>query len=111
MALERIKIFTSSVTTGTKHSVSVRLIRDSFQVDPKKRITMRRLLSHRWLIKDHLAPVDPTSKYDDKTLDEELLTNIAIGLGWQRGEMRQELVQWKFDALTATYLLVSLLFD
>ena len=70
---------------------------------------MRRLLSHRWLIKDHLAPVDPTSKYDDKTLDEELLTNIAIGLGWQRAEMRQELALWKFDALTATYLLVCLL--
>ncbi|CBY32973.1 unnamed protein product [Oikopleura dioica] len=85
------------------------LLATLLQVDPKKRITMRRLLSHRWLIKDHLAPVDPTSKYDDKTLDEELLTNIAIGLGWQRAEMRQELVQWKFDALTATYLLVGYL--
>ena len=78
-------------------------------MDPKKRITMRRLLNHRWLTKDHLAPVDPTSKYDDKSLDEELLSNIAIGLGWPRSEMREELLLWKFDALTATYLLVSFL--
>ena len=70
---------------------------------------MRRLLNHRWLTKDHLAPVDPSSKYDDKTLDEELLTNIAIGLGWSRPDMREELLKWKFDALTATYLLVIII--
>lgn len=84
------------------------LLATLLQVDPKKRITMRRLLNHRWLIKDHLAPVDPTSKYDDICLDEEILTNMAIGLGWNRSDMRTELVQWKFNALTATYLLLQL---
>ena len=69
---------------------------------------MRRLLCHRWMLRDGLQAVDDSSTFDDNALDEEILTGMAIQLGWKRPELRQHLLDWKFNALTATYLLLLL---
>ena len=69
---------------------------------------MRRLLNHRWLTKGGLCPVDPSSKFDGQTIDEEILVEMSIQLGWERPDLRNELLDWKFNAITATYLLLQL---
>ena len=38
------------------------LLAQLLQTNPSKRITMNRLLKHRWIIKDGLAPVEHASK-------------------------------------------------
>ena len=38
------------------------LLAQLLQVEPRRRITMRRLLCHRWLMKDGLPAIDPSSK-------------------------------------------------
>lgn len=84
------------------------LLAQLLQVEPRRRITMGRLLSHRWLTRDGLSAVDPTSKFDGQCLDEEILVGMAIQLGWDRPDLRSELLGWKFNSLTATYLLLQL---
>jgi len=59
-------------------------------------------------MKDDLPPVEITSKFDGQCLDEEILVGMSIQLGWDRPELRNELLEWKYNPLTATYLLLQL---
>ena len=45
-------------------------------------------------------------QFDDRSLDEEILTGMSIQLGWEKEELRAELLSWKYNALTATYALL-----
>ncbi|XP_012882036.1 PREDICTED: maternal embryonic leucine zipper kinase [Dipodomys ordii] len=56
---------------------SILLLQQMLQVDPKKRISMRNLLNHPWIMQDYNCPVEWQSKNP-----------------------------WQYDHLTATYLLL-----
>ncbi|XP_054113781.2 maternal embryonic leucine zipper kinase isoform X3 [Callithrix jacchus] len=56
---------------------SILLLQQMLQVDPKKRISMKNLLNHPWIMQDHNYPVEWQSKNP-----------------------------WQYDHLTATYLLL-----
>ncbi|XP_038408758.1 maternal embryonic leucine zipper kinase isoform X2 [Canis lupus familiaris] len=58
-------------------SSSILLLQQMLQVDPKKRISMKNLLSHPWIMHDYNCPVEWQSKNS-----------------------------WQYDHLTATYLLL-----
>jgi len=85
---------------------SVFLMAQLLQVDPKKRITMTRLLRHRWITRGGLAPVELASKYDQMKIDGDLVNELAIQIGMKCELVKSELVDMKYDALTATYLLL-----
>lgn len=52
------------------------------------------------------AKFEAVFKFDDRSLDEEILTGMSIQLGWVKEELRAELLSWKYNALTATYALL-----
>ncbi|XP_064236049.1 maternal embryonic leucine zipper kinase isoform X5 [Aotus nancymaae] len=56
---------------------SILLLQQMLQVDPKKRISLKNLLNHPWIMQDYNYPVEWQSKYP-----------------------------WQYDHLTATYLLL-----
>ncbi|XP_048449282.1 maternal embryonic leucine zipper kinase isoform X3 [Rhincodon typus] len=57
---------------------SVLILNQMLQVDPKKRITVKHLLSHPWLIEDYSCPVDWHTKYPVGHLDEDCLTELSV---------------------------------
>ncbi|KAL7636620.1 UNVERIFIED_CONTAM: hypothetical protein RMT77_013397 [Armadillidium vulgare] len=82
------------------------LLASMLQVEPKRRITVRYLLSHPWLIGDHPHPIDPTSIYKKVGVDEDVITEIAVHQGKSRVAVRQSVCEWSYDYLTATYFLL-----
>ena len=55
------------------------LLAQLLQVEPRRRITMRRLLCHRWLMKDGLPAIDPSSKvifFEGFSLRNTLINNL-----------------------------------
>uniref|UniRef100_A0A8C5WJQ0 non-specific serine/threonine protein kinase n=1 Tax=Leptobrachium leishanense TaxID=445787 RepID=A0A8C5WJQ0_9ANUR len=61
------------------------------QVDPKRRITVRHLLNHPWLMQGYSCPVEWQSK---------------IFYKWSKGSTLHLLSKWDYDQTTATYLLL-----
>ena len=76
------------------------LLAQLLQTDPKKRITMIRLLKHRWLMRGGLAQVDHTSKYENLSLDDEIVNELSIQLNLKKNDLAATLNEWKYDALT-----------
>ncbi|XP_046392641.1 maternal embryonic leucine zipper kinase-like [Ischnura elegans] len=85
---------------------SKRLIRSMLQVDPKKRISIKELCCHPWIMQGYDAPVMLDTRQDRSILDEECLKEMANFRGIHKSKMRDILLQWKFDFDTATYLLL-----
>jgi len=80
------------------------LLAQLLQTDPKKRITMIRLLKHRWLMRGGLAQVDHTSKYENMTLDDEIVNELSIQLNLKKNDLAITLNEWKYDALTGKFV-------
>uniref|UniRef100_K1Q7Q7 non-specific serine/threonine protein kinase n=1 Tax=Magallana gigas TaxID=29159 RepID=K1Q7Q7_MAGGI len=81
------------------------LIASMLQVDPKRRVTIRHLLAHPWLMADAQCPVEWHSKYK-RCLDEDCLTELAVHYGKTKKDMESSVSEFKFDYLTATYFLL-----
>ncbi|XP_061181853.1 maternal embryonic leucine zipper kinase-like isoform X3 [Saccostrea echinata] len=81
------------------------LITSMLQVDPKKRVTIRNLLNHSWLMSEVQCPVEWQSKYK-RCLDEDCITELAVHYGKTKKEMEASVSEFKFDYLTATYFLL-----
>ncbi|XP_062604583.1 maternal embryonic leucine zipper kinase-like isoform X2 [Saccostrea cucullata] len=81
------------------------LITSMLQVDPKKRVTIRNLLNHSWLMSEVQCPVEWQSKYK-RCLDEDCITELAVHYGKTKKEMEAAVSEFKFDYLTATYFLL-----
>ncbi|XP_048762570.1 maternal embryonic leucine zipper kinase-like isoform X3 [Ostrea edulis] len=81
------------------------LIASMLQVDPKKRVTIRHLLNHPWLMAEVQCPVEWRSKYK-RCLDEDCVTELAVHYGKTKREMETLVSEFKFDYLTATYFLL-----
>ncbi|XP_048382195.1 maternal embryonic leucine zipper kinase isoform X3 [Stegostoma tigrinum] len=75
-------------------------------VDPKKRITVKHLLSHPWLIEDYSCPVDWHTKYPVGHLDEDCLTELSVFFKRSKKSMSSLVTEWKYDRITAAYLLL-----
>ncbi|XP_044269676.1 maternal embryonic leucine zipper kinase-like [Tribolium madens] len=84
---------------------SKRLISCMLQVDPKKRITVQELLSHRWLTLGILDPVDYNS-IDLKKYDKDCVDVMASYYNVNPERMWRHLKKWKYDYHTATYFLL-----
>uniref|UniRef100_A0A8C3LDW9 Maternal embryonic leucine zipper kinase n=1 Tax=Chrysolophus pictus TaxID=9089 RepID=A0A8C3LDW9_CHRPC len=76
---------------------STLLLNQLLQVDPKKRITVKHLLSHPWLMQGYSDAVQWQSKYPVSTYTRRGLS-IFWNLSW---------TTWNYDQMSATYLLLQ----
>ncbi|RUS79320.1 hypothetical protein EGW08_012938, partial [Elysia chlorotica] len=81
------------------------LISQLLQVDPKKRIPMSALLNHPWLTENFNSSIEWESKYT-KRLDEDCITELAVHFKKSRKQIEADVLEWKYDNLTATYFLL-----
>ncbi|XP_013394347.1 maternal embryonic leucine zipper kinase-like [Lingula anatina] len=85
---------------------SVRILDDMLQVDPKKRVSIKELQCHPWILKNFNIPVDHRTKYKVSVLDEDCITEMAVHYGKSKAEMTEILSKWKYDYFTSTYLIL-----
>ena len=76
------------------------------QVDAKKRITIKDLLVHPWLMEGYEKPVKWQSKYHDKDLELTIIDEIAAYKMVTPNSISERLKRWDYDYLTATYMLM-----
>ncbi|XP_006863170.1 PREDICTED: maternal embryonic leucine zipper kinase isoform X2 [Chrysochloris asiatica] len=85
---------------------SIVLLQQMLQVDPKKRISMKNLLNHPWIMQDYNCPVEWQSKNPFIHLDEDCVTELSVHHRNNRQTMEDLISLWQYDHLTATYLLL-----
>ncbi|XP_053226380.1 maternal embryonic leucine zipper kinase isoform X3 [Podarcis raffonei] len=83
------------------------LLHQMLQVDPKKRIMVKHLLSHPWLMHGYSFAVQWQSKYPLGRLDEDCITELSVYHKCSRESMAEMISEWKYDHVTATYLLLQ----
>ncbi|KAM7076524.1 maternal embryonic leucine zipper kinase isoform 3-T7 [Ciconia maguari] len=76
-------------------------------VDPKKRITVKHLLSHPWLMQGYSDAVQWQSKYPLGHLDEDCITELSVFHRQSRESISELVSEWKYDQMSATYLLLQ----
>ncbi|XP_004457326.1 maternal embryonic leucine zipper kinase isoform X2 [Dasypus novemcinctus] len=82
------------------------LLQQMLQVDPKKRISVKNLLSHPWIMQDYNCPIEWQSKNPFIHLDEDCVTELSVHYRKTRQTVEDLISLWKYDHLTATYLLL-----
>ncbi|XP_063313344.1 maternal embryonic leucine zipper kinase [Pelobates fuscus] len=87
---------------------SVLLLSQMLQVDPKKRITVRHLLNHPWLIQGYSYPVEWQSKSPLGYIDEDCVTEMSVFYKHSKTSTSHLISEWDYDQTTATYLLLLL---
>ncbi|XP_037058463.1 maternal embryonic leucine zipper kinase isoform X2 [Peromyscus leucopus] len=85
---------------------SILLLQQMLQVDPKKRISMKNLLNHPWIMQDYNCPVEWQSKTPLIHLDDDCITELSVHHRNNRQTMEDLILSWQYDHLTATYLLL-----
>ncbi|MBZ3869701.1 Maternal embryonic leucine zipper kinase [Sciurus carolinensis] len=85
---------------------SILLLQQMLQVDPKKRISMKNLLNHPWIMQDYNCPVEWQSKNSFIHLDDDCVTELSVHHRNNRQTMEDLISLWQYDHLTATYLLL-----
>ncbi|XP_029426609.1 maternal embryonic leucine zipper kinase isoform X5 [Nannospalax galili] len=85
---------------------SILLLQQMLQVDPKKRISMKNLLSHPWIMHDYNCPVEWQSKTPFLHLDDDCVIELSVYHRNNRQTMEDLISSWQYDHLTATYLLL-----
>ncbi|XP_007524158.1 maternal embryonic leucine zipper kinase isoform X1 [Erinaceus europaeus] len=85
---------------------STLLLQQMLQVDPKKRISVKNLLTHPWIMQDYNCPVEWQSKTPLIHLDEDCITELSVHHRNSRKTMENLVSLWQYDHLTATYLLL-----
>uniref|UniRef100_A0A8C8RI30 non-specific serine/threonine protein kinase n=1 Tax=Pelusios castaneus TaxID=367368 RepID=A0A8C8RI30_9SAUR len=86
---------------------STLLLHQMLQVDPKKRITVKHLLNHPWLMHNYSYAVQWQSKYPLGHLDDDCVTELSVYHKLSRQSMTQLISEWKYDQMSATYLLLQ----
>ncbi|KAM6327886.1 maternal embryonic leucine zipper kinase isoform 8-T10 [Alca torda] len=86
---------------------STLLINQMLQVDPKKRITVKHLLSHPWLMQGYSDAVQWQSKYPLRHLDEDCVTELSVFHKQSRENISKLISEWKYDQMSATYLMLQ----
>uniref|UniRef100_A0A5F9DII1 non-specific serine/threonine protein kinase n=1 Tax=Oryctolagus cuniculus TaxID=9986 RepID=A0A5F9DII1_RABIT len=85
---------------------SILLLQQMLQVDPKKRISVKNLLNHPWIMQDYNCPVEWQSKSPFIHLDDDCVTELSVHHRNNRQTMENLISLWQYDHLTATYLLL-----
>ncbi|XP_018669900.2 maternal embryonic leucine zipper kinase isoform X1 [Ciona intestinalis] len=85
---------------------SLILLKQLLQVDPKRRITVDKLLNHSWITNEIGVPVEWHSKHQMSVLDEDVVTEMSVHKKVSRETMKAELEKWNYDYLTAAYFLL-----
>uniref|UniRef100_A0A8C6UNF7 Maternal embryonic leucine zipper kinase n=1 Tax=Neogobius melanostomus TaxID=47308 RepID=A0A8C6UNF7_9GOBI len=85
---------------------SVLLLNQMMQVDPKRRVTVRQLLDHPWVLKDYNSPVEWHSRQPLGHIDEDCITEMAVNMKRSRESTTALIEEWQYDHTTATYLLL-----
>lgn len=85
---------------------SLELINQMLQVDAKKRITIKQLLTHPWLMEGYERPVKWQSKFHGNDLDVPIIEEMAGYKMTTPNALSSKLKQWDYDYLTSTYLLL-----
>lgn len=75
------------------------------QVDPKKRITVKKLLSHPWITLGIYDPIEVKSEHNRRH-DHDCVAAMAKYNSVTIEEMWRHLKRWRYDYHTATYLLL-----
>ncbi|KAM6471559.1 maternal embryonic leucine zipper kinase isoform 1-T2 [Liasis olivaceus] len=86
---------------------SILLLHQMLQVDPKKRIMVKHLLNHTWLMQGCSFAVQWQSKYPLGCLDEDCITELSVFHKCSRERMADVISEWKYDNVSATYLLLQ----
>lgn len=84
---------------------SRRLIKSMLQVDPKKRITVAKLLSHPWLTLGILESVKIRME-NSRRYDAECINVMAKYHQVEPDVIWSHIKKWKYDYHTATYFLL-----
>lgn len=82
------------------------LLRSMLQVNPRHRISMKDLREHKWVTKSYTCPLKWNTVYDRKLIDSEVSLELAFFHGMSTQRMFNMLSEWKYDYLTATYLIL-----
>jgi len=85
---------------------SLELLQAMLQTDPKRRITVKELLQHPWLMEGYEKPVKWQSRYRTAVLDESIVGTMAGHYNLSRQVQAEQLLQWDYDQTTATYFLL-----
>ncbi|XP_008315186.1 maternal embryonic leucine zipper kinase [Cynoglossus semilaevis] len=85
---------------------SVLLINQMMQVNPKRRLAVRQLLDHPWVMKDYNSPVEWYSRRPLGHIDEDCITEMAVSMKRSRESTTSLVKEWRYDHTTATYLLL-----
>ncbi|XP_055077005.1 maternal embryonic leucine zipper kinase [Periophthalmus magnuspinnatus] len=85
---------------------SIILLNQMMQVDPKRRLTVRQLLDHPWVLKDYNSPVEWHSRLPLGHIDEDCITEMAVNMKRSRESTTALVKEWRYDHTTATYLLL-----
>lgn len=85
---------------------SILLLNQMMQVDPKRRLTVRQLLDHPWVLKDYNSPVEWHSRQPLSHIDEDCITEMAVHMKRSRESTTALVEKWQYDHTTATYLLL-----
>lgn len=85
---------------------SILLMNQMMQVDPKRRLTVKQLLDHPWVLKGYSTPVEWHSKHPLGHIDDDCITEMAVAFKQSRQRTIQIVSEWKYDHMTATYLLL-----
>ncbi|XP_069553240.1 maternal embryonic leucine zipper kinase [Brachyistius frenatus] len=85
---------------------SILLLNQMMQVDPKRRVTVRQLLDHPWVMTDYNSPVEWYSRQPLGHIDEDCITEMAVNMKRSRGSTTALVKKWQYDHTTATYLLL-----
>uniref|UniRef100_A0A8C2CR70 Maternal embryonic leucine zipper kinase n=1 Tax=Cyprinus carpio TaxID=7962 RepID=A0A8C2CR70_CYPCA len=83
---------------------SILLLNQMMQVDPKRRLTVKQLLDHPWVMKGYSTPVEWHSKHPLGHIDEDCITEMAVAFKQSRHRTIQLVSEWKYDQMTAIYL-------
>ncbi|XP_029948904.1 maternal embryonic leucine zipper kinase [Salarias fasciatus] len=85
---------------------SILLLNQMMQVDPKRRLTVRQLLDHPWVIKEYNSPVEWYSRQPLDYIDEDCITEMAVNMKRSRQSTTALVNKWQYDHTTAVYLLL-----
>jgi len=85
---------------------SLELLQAMLQTDPKKRITVKQLLVHPWIMEGYQEPVRWQTRYRTAVLDESIVGSMASHNNLSRQMQAEKLLQWDYDHTTAIYFIM-----
>uniref|UniRef100_A0A4W3HL85 Maternal embryonic leucine zipper kinase n=1 Tax=Callorhinchus milii TaxID=7868 RepID=A0A4W3HL85_CALMI len=82
------------------------ILKQMLQVDPSRRVSVKQLLNHPWLMQGYSSPVEWHTRYPIGHLDENCVTELSVFFRRSKKNMASLVAEWKYDRITAAYLLL-----